>query len=788
MKYTSLSLFLALLCPVMIFSQQETPKFTLSGYVKDASSGETLIGAYVVAKPADDPETASPPYAITNEYGFYSMTIPEGNYTVIASYVQSTSEVQQLSLQENTRLNLSVQTSQVLKEVVITDKREDGNVTGSEMGKFDLKPSEVENIPVLFGEADILKTLQLLPGIQSAGEGNAGFYVRGGGPDQNLILLDEAVVYNSGHLFGFFSIFNSDAIKNTSLIKGGMPAEFGGRLSSVLDISMKDGNEKEWHGKGGIGLISSKLTLEGPLVKDKSSLMLSGRRTYIDVLMKPFVAGTGAEGSGYYFYDFNAKASYRFSDKDRIYLSGYFGRDVFTYNSDDSDFNLNIPWGNATTTLRWNHLFSDKLFMNAYAIYNDYQFEVGAGQEDLRFSLFSGIRDYNAATDFYFFPGNNHNLKFGANYTYHRFTPGALSLQADDVQIDPDDLRNKFAHEAAIYIQDEFDWKERWRFNFGLRGSFFRQMGPYVYKPSASADSVSFDKGEPVQDYFGLEPRASSRFQINEQSSLKASVAVTNQYIHLVTNSGSTLPTDIWVPSSRVVEPQRGIQYALGYFRNLAKNKYETSVEVYYKDLQNQIEFNQYYIPELSSEIEKDFVFGDGESYGVELFLKKRTGRLNGWIGYTWSRTFRTFKDLNQGKEFPARYDRRHDLSVVAIYELHDRWTVSGTFVYGSGIAFTLPESYYFINSQLALNYGEINSARLKPYHRADISATLHGKKDKKFRSDWVFSIYNVYNRKNPYIIYLDYDGNLFRGDAKVTPKQISLFPIIPSISWNFKF
>lgn len=778
-------LFGLLLLPSLLLAQE---KYTLSGYVRDAGSGESLIGAYVVATPPDLPEGKNPSYATTNEYGFYSMTLPAGTYTVLSSYVQSKSQPQQVVLNEDTRLNIELGTQVELQEVVVTGESKTENIQSTEMGKFELKPSDIESVPVLFGEADILKTLQLLPGVQSAGEGSAGFYVRGGGPDQNLVLLDEAVVYNTGHLFGFFSVFNSDAIKSTTLIKGGMPAQYGGRLSSVLDISMREGNMKEFHGKGGIGLISSKLTLEGPIVEDKASFMVSGRRTYIDAIVKPFIKNSTFGGSGYYFYDVNAKVNYRFSDKDRLYLSGYFGRDVFNFSSEDDALSINMPWGNATATARWNHLFSDKLFMNASAIYNDYNFEIGAGQDDFTFSLYSGIRDYSFETDFTYFPGSNHQMRFGGSYTYHTFIPSVVSGQAGDVEIEPEGVTRKYAHESAVYVQDEFDFLQRFRVNAGVRFSWFQQLGPYQFVDPQTLDSASYGKGEPVEDYWGVEPRLSLRYQINELSSLKGSVAYTNQYIHLVSNAGNTLPTDIWVPSTKRVEPQRGIQYAVGFFQNLFRNEWETSVEVYYKDLENQIEFNQYYVPELTQEIEQEFVFGDGRSYGMELFLKKRTGKLNGWIGYTLSKTERKFEDLNDGEWFPARYDRRHDLSVVAIYEPAERWTLSGTFVYGTGIAFTMPEALYFIDGQMLQDYGDINTMRMKPYHRMDLSVTRHGRPTAKFRSDWVFSIYNVYSRMNPYIIYLDSEGNLLEGTTDITAKQISLFPILPSITWMFEF
>ena len=766
-------------------------RYTLSGYIKDASTGEDLIGASVIL--ANDPGRGT----VTNLYGFYSITLPEGSYTIRVSYIGFDNQLQEVALSKDLRLNIELEPSSVLiNEVVVSADRTDENVQSTSMGRTEISVEQIKTMPAIFGEVDILKTLQLLPGVQSAGEGNSGFYVRGGGGDQNLILLDEAVVYNTGHLFGFFSVFNSDAIKNTTLIKGGMPAQYGGRLSSVLDISMKDGNNQEWHGTGGIGIISSRLTLEGPLVKDKSSVMISGRRTYADLLARPFLKGTDFEGNGYFFYDLNAKVNYRFSDKDRIYASGYFGRDVFAFVSPDNDFNARIPWGNRTATARWNHLFNDKLFSNLSLIYNDYQFEVGSTFEDFNFTLFSGVRDYNAKFDIDYFPGENHSLKFGANYTFHRFSPYSANATDGTAEFSTDSLNQKFAHELALYVQDEFDLGSRVRINAGLRGSWFQQVGPYnqlIFNDrQVITDTIQYSKGEKVKYYYGLEPRLNMRITINRSSSVKAGIAYTNQFVHLVTSSTSTLPTDLWVPSSAVVEPQRGIQYSAGYFQNFLDNDLETSVEIYYKDLQNQIEFNNSYVPELGRDIEESFVFGKGRSYGAEFFVRKNKGPLTGWVGYTLSYTWRYFDDLNDGERFPARFDRRHDLSAVATWKINPRWTISSIFVYGTGQATTVPLSFYLIEGNLVNEYGPRNGYRLAPYHRLDFSATYSPDKrdDKERFFDWDlnFSVYNLYNRKNPFFIYYDIEGDAVSGDLDISAKQVSLFPVIPSVTWNFRF
>jgi hypothetical protein len=761
-------------------------KVSLSGYVKDGTSGESLIGATIYLKEAQTGIT-------TNAYGFFSISVPVGTYTVRYSYSGFANTEETVILESNTSVDIGLfPESQQIQEVVISDKRQDDNVKSTQMGTITLNTEKIKKLPVLFGESDVLKAVQLLPGVQSAGEGNSGFYVRGGGPDQNMVLLDDAIVYNTGHLFGFFSIFNSDAIKSTTLIKGGMPANYGGRLSSVLDVSMKDGNNKEFHGEGGIGLIASRLTLEGPIVKNKGSFMLSGRRTYIDILTKPFIKGN-LKGSGYYFYDLNLKANYRLGAKDKIYLSGYFGKDVFRFNSNDGGFNAHIPWGNATATLRWNHQFNDKLFVNTTAVYNAYNFEFNGKLTDIDIKLASGIRDWNLKSDFDYYTSFNHHIKFGVNYTFHTFIPSQYSGKSNGQDLAPPNPLKKYAHEAGIYITDEFDPTPWLKINAGLRYSWFGQVGPYTDYTLTSngnkSDSTVYGAGQMVRSYGGLEPRLNARFELNPSTSIKASVTRSMQYIHLVSNNGSTLPTDIWVPSTLIVQPQKSWQYSAGIFKNFLNNMIETSVEVYYKDMQNQIEYRSGYTPSSVRDAELDFVFGKGKAYGAEFYISKTKGKFTGWIGYTLAWTNRYFKDLNNGVMFPAKFDRRHDLSVVATYEFNKKWTVSGVFVFGSGNAITLPTGYYFVGQSLIQDYSNINQYRIFPYHRADLSVTYtpRGESNRKWKGSWAFSIYNVYNRYNPYILYVSTKGSLDKG-TDVSVKQVSIFPIIPSITYNFKF
>jgi hypothetical protein len=780
-------IFLIFLCSFNLTLQAQE-KFTFNGYVRDSLTGETIIGSTVTV-------VGSNRSLLTNNYGFFSVTLPAGDYDVLFSHVSYETVSRRLSLRSDQTFTISLlPKSAPLQEVVVFNKRKDGNVKNAQMGKLDLSMNQIRSIPAFLGEVDILKAIQLLPGVQSAGEGNAGFYVRGGGPDQNLILLDDATVYNTGHLFGFFSVFNGDAIKNVSLIKGGMPAQFGGRLSSVLDVAMKEGNINSFQGEGGIGLIASRFSLQGPLQKNKSSFIVSARRTYIDALVKPFISkNSGFYGSGYYFYDLNAKINYRFSDKDRLFLSGYFGRDVFNFNNAKRSFSTRVPWGNATGTLRWNHVFGPRAFANTTLVFNDYKFDFTAKQENFQVGLSSGIRDVGWKTDLDYYPNPQHKVKFGMAITHHTFVPNVVSGRQDSIVFQPNNAKAKYALESALYIQDDWAIGERWKINYGIRLSRFTQIGPFTrYVKDVNGnkvDSTVYGRGRAIQSYGGFEPRVTLRYGWNDNSSFKAAVTRNYQYIHLVTNAGSTLPTDLWVPSTYAVRPQESWLFALGYFRNFADNALETSWEVYYKDMQNQIEYKEGYTPGLSDP-EEEFVFGKGWSYGSEWLINKVKGRLTGWVGYTLSWTKRQFPDLNGGAVYSARYDRRHDISVVANWDLDKRWKFGAVFVYGTGNAITLPERFYFVNGVLTQEFSRLNQYRMQAYHRMDVSATYTPKvkPGRKGGQSWVFSVYNLYSRQNPYFLYFDQSGQLSNGDLQVEARQVSLFPILPSVTWNFKF
>lgn len=776
-------------------------KRTLSGTVTDATNGETMIGAKVYI-----PEIQKG--TLTNTYGFYSLTVPQGTYTVEFRMAGVETETREVDLTEDVRLDIELGAS--IKEIgpVVVNAKAKENIESTQMGQHELNMDEIKTLPAFMGEVDLVKTIQLLPGVSSAAEGGQGFYVRGGGPDQNLVLLDEAVVYNASHLFGFFSVFNSDAVKSVSLTKGGMPANFGGRMSSVLEVNMNEGNNKRFGITGGIGAISSRLTVEGPLKKDKGSFIVSGRRTYIDVIMKAAIPDDSPfSGSSYFFYDFNMKMNYKLGDKDRLYLSGYYGKDEFEFASED--FNVRMPWGNGIGSLRWNHLFSSKLFMNVSATFTDYEFRFGSEQDEFRFQLRSGIRDWGGKADFTYYANTRNKLKWGANYVYHTFTPIGVSAESDDVVFDTGLAQKLKSHESALYFLDEFSVNENLKINAGLRYSMFQHVGPFTRYIkgdgiSTQDSTVEYSKGDIIQFYHGLEPRISARWLLPDESSIKAGYSYNYQYVHLTSLSAVSLPTDIWYPSTSKAKPVQGYQASLGYFRNFRENMFESSVELYYKGLDNLIAYRDGALPgdNVNDNTDNLLVFGQGWSYGAEFFLKKRTGKLTGWIGYTWSKTERKFPDLNNGNPFPAKYDRRHDLSVVLSYKLNERWVFSSAFIYATGNTLTLPSSWFIQNQDLLFAYGPRNSTRMAPYHRLDLSAIWYSKAyketvdpvtgetiktKKRFKYNWAFSVYNVYNRANPYFLYIDNDGDFFEGTFNISVQQVTLFPIIPSVTWNFE-
>lgn len=793
--------------------------FTISGTIKEKKTGELAIGATVFIKELKRGTTS-------NNYGFYSITLPKGRYHVIFMYLGYNTLADSVYLDHNITLDVSLtQTAVDMQEVVVSGERPDENIKSSQMSTVSLDMKQIKSLPAFMGEVDILKTIQLLPGVKSAGDGQTGFYVRGGGPDQNLILLDEAVVYNASHLMGFFSVFNGDAIKNVTLTKGGMPAQYGGRLSSVLDITMKDGNNREFQADGGIGLIASRFTVQGPIKKDTSSFIVSARRTYVDVITKPLFKNTDFRGTTYYFYDLNTKFNYRFNSRNSLYLSGYFGNDIFTFRENDSGFGVETNWGNATASLRWSHIFNSKLFANTSLIYSYYNFSFNALQEEFEFKIFSGIRDHNAKLDFSWFPNGRHSVKFGVNYVYHIFIPTNASARSGETQFDLGDVVKLYSHEGHLYFGDDWELTDMLKLNIGGRSSYFMHVGPftrYVKNPFTKiTDTVYYSGGKKVNDYTGFEPRASLRVELSPSLSLKSSFTRNYQYIHLASISSVSLPTDVWMPSTDIIKPQIGNQYALGVFKNFMDNMFESSVEVYYKNMENLLEYKEGAQPQdnVKDNPDNSFTFGSGEAYGGELFLKKREGKFTGWFGYTLSWTKRVFAEINGGETFYAKYDRRHDLSVVTAYELSARWNFSAVWVFNTGNRGTLPNSLYFFENAVNVNYGPRNSYQFAPYHRLDLSATYTPDRNKQierkrkriekryarkgkdtaqivlprrwarnFSQSWTFSAFNAYNRMNPYFIFFDTEGSILNGDFKVQAKQVSLFPVLPSITWNFKF
>jgi hypothetical protein len=767
---------------------------TISGYVKDSLTGETLIGANIRSS---DGKFGT----VTNAYGFFSINLIQEYNNILCSYIGY--QTKKIPIKRSANGNIQIELAPVnklAKEVVVSGERIDKNVRSTEMSRIEISGEKLKSLPVVFGEPDVLKAITLLPGIKSGGEASTGFYVRGGGPDQNLILMDEAVVYNPSHLFGFLSVFNSDAVKGIDIIKGGMPANYGGRLSSILNVYMRDGNNQQYKYSGGVGLISTRLTAEGPIEKGKSSFLISARRTYIDMLVKPFLP-SDIKGNSYYFYDMNLKTSFILGEKDRIFVSGYLGRDILDYKSQlNTSVNFNFGWGNSTATARWNHIFNQKLFSNTSIIFNRYElfndFNFGAGG----FKIRSNLKDWNLKSDFTWYANKNHQLKFGINYTFHTFQPGVLNGSIGSTDFEQT-INKQYAHEYAAYVLDEWAINQRLIINYGLRAVAFQLVGPYSQAEFDNINQLPTDKvtsyksNETIAFYPRLEPRLNLTYLINENSSLKGSYTQTYQFLHLATTSGAQFPIDLWVPSSKLVKPQMARQFALGYFKNFNQNIFESSIEVYYKPMKNQIEFKPGATLFFNQNLENEMVFGEGKSYGLEMFLRKKTGRLNGWIGYTWSKTTRQFDELNNGKPYFYRYDRTHDLSILLSYEINKKWSGNFVFVYGTGNATTLPDSRYAYRYGIDPNtgepkfifidrYGDVNAYRMPAYHRADISFTYMALRSKKFESSWNFSIYNLYNRANPYFIYFFPDIE----SQTVKAYMVYLFPILPSVQWNFKF
>jgi hypothetical protein len=738
----------------------------------------------------------------TDSLGQLQLDLPPGNYVLSVSAVGYYNETWQIRLSSDTSLQFLLRTRQsMLGNVTVSANR---HVVKNQMSVQSINIEQLKKLPVILGEIDPLKTITLLPGIKSGGEASAGIYVRGGGPDQNLILLDGIPVYNPNHLLGFFSIFNGEAMRNIEVIKGGMPAEYGGRLSSVINVETRSGNKDSIKGSGGIGLISSRLSLEGPLVKGRSSFIVSARRTYIDQVGR-LVAKSKIGDNGYYFYDINAKADYVINKNNSIDVTFYNGTDDFSYvDNDDNDgrdryFNGN--WGNTLVGISWKQQINKKLKQDFSAIYNQFNLDSRITYATTTFAFASGLKDYQLKNDWTYNVRSFMKWKWGAQYVWHNFRPGAGGVTSG-IQEFKSRLNDQYAREAAAYFGADIRVSPTINIIAGLRYSYFDQVGPteqVIYDADGvpTGEVQRYERGESIARYHYPEPRVNILYRLNATSSLKASYTRTVQYLHLATTSAATFPSDLWVPSSKLIRPGVAAQIALGYFRDISNGVYEFSAEAYYKTMSNQLEFRPGAQLLLNQNIEGEMIFGTGKAYGLELFLQKKIGQLTGWIGYTLSRTERTFPDLNEGRPFPYRYDRTHDLSIVANYRLSSKWEASGVFVYGTGNALTMPVGRFTYNvgydtyrgGPIFTNvnqYSGINDYRMPAYHRMDIAFTYTPKPDskKRFKSSWNFSLYNLYNRYNPYFIYLDTNDS----ERTIQGKKVFLFPIIPGVTWNFKF
>ena len=753
---------LALIC----INTASAQKITIRGYVKDEVSKEALIGASVI-------NATTKTGTSCNQYGFFSLTAPVADTVeLIITYQGYKTEVKKIAAKENVPLEILMEnTAGTLGEVIVAAGKNDRNVQKAQMGVIEVPLRAIKNLPVLMGERDIMKIIQLLPGVQGGQEGTAGFYVRGGNLDQNLVQLDEATVYNPNHLFGLFSTFNVNAVNNVQLIKGGFPAEYGGRLSSILNITLKEGNKTNYQVEGGIGLLSTNLTIQGPVKKNESSFIVSARRSHVNLLIKPLTS----KNNSYKFYDINAKINFGLGNNDHLFFSFFKGNDNASYNNPNS-LNYITDFGNSTATLRWNHLFGSKIFSNTSIIYNDYNLALATSQNNYYSLLYTAIKDITVKTDFTI-TAATHKIKTGFIYTNHRLSPASFSAsiprQGNRLIINKTGINKFYSAEMAFYAGDDLDISKKLSVNYGIRVPVF----------VASGKTYSF-----------IEPRVTAKLSVGPTASLKTSYTRMNQFLHLIPNSTAGIPTDIWVPSSNKTKPQSATQYAFGFFKNFKDNDIETSVEVYYKKMQRQVLFGEGKQLRINVDLDSLLVYGKGESYGAEFFVKKNRGRLTGWVSYTFSKTSQQFNDLNFGKTFPFKYDRRHVLSATASYQLTKTWSFSAVFVYSSGVAFTVP-----VGRTSTLNSGTIfegnyyvyegrNNYRLAPYHRLDLSAsnkkTIRLFNKKLYEREWVFGLYNTYSRQNPYFVYFEIDALT----NKPTAKQVSLLPIIPGISFNFKF
>ena len=780
----AIGLVISLLLSVNIYaidpeSDINSGKVTISGYIKDASNGEAMIGATILVK-EEGKGTA------TNIYGFYSISLLPGTYTFVYSFLGYNSEEKVVKLLANTTLNVELNLeSKVLQEVVVLSEKINSNVVKPEMSVTRLEMKSIQRIPALLGEVDVIKAIQLLPGVQSTAEGSSGYSVRGGAADHNLILLDEATVYNASHLMGFFSVFNNDAIKDLKLYKGDIPASSGGRLASLLDVRMKDGNSKHFEGTGGIGSISSRFTIEGPIIKDTSSFIVSGRRTYIDMFF-PLFNNKDIKETRLYFYDLTAKVNYTINENNRVYLSGYFGRDVMNPQS------LDFGYGNQTATLRWNHLFNKKLFLNTSAIYSKYNYHLGASMDDASSFIWnSDMQDYSLKLNFNYYPNTNHSIQFGIQSTYHMFNPGKARGDGAQSMMNEIKIPNNYAIEHGIYAMNEQKFGSKLTLKYGIRFSIFQNVGKatlYQYDGNYNAiSSKEYSSGEIFNTYTNIEPRLGLTYAFNQSNSIKSSYSRTVQYVQQASNSQGGTPLDIWFPASPNVKPQKSDQFAIGYFKNFMNNTVEASAELYYKKIYDVIDFKEFANLLLNKELEGELRVGKGRAYGLELMAKVNREKFGGWVSYTYSRAYRTIPTIESGKEYNAPYDKPHNISIVFSYDISKRVTFSANWLYSTGQPFTAPVARVEILGNLIPVYSQRNGERYPDYHRLDIALIVKSKKNlsRRWKGEWNFSIYNFYNRKNAWAINFVQDKV---NSNKTYAEKTYLFPILPSVTYNFKF
>ncbi len=771
--------FIAISFTAAVVSAGSDTRHTLNGHIRDFASGEDLFGAAVYIS---DMSTGT----ITNHYGFYSISLPEGSYRLEISHIGYKTKYRNVELDSDKTINFDLEREDTfLDEVVITDDKADRRISDVRMSLSQLQMDVVRSLPAFMGEVDILKTLFLLPGVSWATEGSTGFFVRGGGQDQNMVLLDEATVFNASHLLGFFSVFNSDAIKDLQLYKGGIPARYGGRLSSVLDIRMKEGNNKEYSGTGGIGSISSRLTLEGPIQQNISSFIVSGRRTYADLFL-PFSTDTTIRKNRLYFYDINAKANYRFSDKNRIFVSGYFGRDVFRF-----DDIFGFEWGNATTTMRWNHIFNSRLFSNFTFVYSNYDYNMIYNEDIYSIDWVSNISDITLKGDFTWYPNPENTVSFGLHSSYNSIDPGHVKGKFNDSALSDYKIPDNNVLHHALYASNEQLLSTNLTIEYGLRYSLFQNTGKgtvYSFDEDYQViDTTEYSSGEIFHNHHGFEPRIGVVYRIDSRQSIKASYNRTRQYLHQATNSTSATPLDIWFPSSPNVKPQIADQWTAGYFRNFMDNMLESSVEVYYKNMANQIDFREHAVLILNPQLEGELRTGKAWSYGVEFMVNKSKGDFTGWLSYTWSKTRRKIPAINDGNPYPAPYDRPHDLAIVLSYKLSDRFNIAANWVYNTGRPITMPTGRFEYGGMILPVYSERNAERLPDYHRLDLSLTINTRTspDRTWQGKWNISVYNAYHHKNVFSYYFrQKDENPYETQAY----KIYMFGIIPAVTYNFSF